>query len=240
MKNKRIRLFTVIFAMLFVLTGCAEPLHELTEEEEELIVHYSAYAVAKYNIYQKDGMTSAELSEDDMNETEENTESEEITQDNTGVNGTTGQGNTSKDESSANPKATTSLAKAVGQENLTVTYNGLEVSEHYQEGGYYSLDAESGRTYLIMNFTLKNSTQSEQTVDAFTSEHSYSIDISGKNYSEKKTFLTYSLSTYQGTLDAGKSVDVVLLFEVPKGTEVKDDDVNLNVEMGGTDYLVEM
>ncbi len=236
MKNKRIRLFTIVFAVLFVLTGCAEPLHELTPEEEELIVHYSAYAVAKFNIYQKDGMTSAEPTEEDLASVENESKPQDDNQ-NSQKQDNDNDSETQDKEPLTTAKA--SLAQAVGQENLTVTYTGLEVSEHYQEGGYFSLDASSGCTYAIMSFKLENKTQSGLDVDAFTLGHSYSATIAGSLYKAENTFLTYSLSTYQGTINAGESVDVVLLFEVPKGTKVSKEDVTLYANMKGTEYLVE-
>ena len=41
-----------------VMTGCGTKIYDMTDEEQQLIVNYSAYALSKHNIYQPDGMTA--------------------------------------------------------------------------------------------------------------------------------------------------------------------------------------
>ena len=61
MKKRQIRLVAILVSAMFVLTGCGPtPLHEMTDEERDIVVHYAAYVVGKHNIYQKDGMTNAD------------------------------------------------------------------------------------------------------------------------------------------------------------------------------------
>ena len=62
MKKRQIRLAAIMMSAMFVLTGCGlvTPLHEMTDEERDIVVHYAAYVVGKHNIYQKDGMTNAD------------------------------------------------------------------------------------------------------------------------------------------------------------------------------------
>ena len=61
-----------------------------------------------------------------------------------------------------------------------------------------------------------------------------------ESYEAENTFLTYSLSTYQGTIEAGASVDVVLLFKVPQSLQPQSDSVSLMVHMNDKDYSVEL
>ena len=57
MKRKKCCGLILVLAVL-MLTGCSqEALYELTEEEQQLIVNYSAHMVSKFNTYQKDGLT---------------------------------------------------------------------------------------------------------------------------------------------------------------------------------------
>ena len=93
MKSYKRLLFICIAACSLFLGGCGDALHELTVEEESLIVHYAAYAVAKHNIQQKDGMSGVLIPEAEP----ENTESVD-TPDSTEVDDTQtpeGQGGTS-------------------------------------------------------------------------------------------------------------------------------------------------
>ena len=46
----------VVALTAIFLTGCGEPLREMTDQEHELVVQYAAKTLSKYNIYQKDGV----------------------------------------------------------------------------------------------------------------------------------------------------------------------------------------
>ena len=49
----------VAFTAIITLTGCGTQLYDMTDAEQSLIANYSAYVVAKHNIYQQDGITNA-------------------------------------------------------------------------------------------------------------------------------------------------------------------------------------
>ena len=53
-KMKRKKLCTMLMGLVFSfsLTGCGTSLYEMTADEQDVVVHYAAYAVSKYNIYQ--------------------------------------------------------------------------------------------------------------------------------------------------------------------------------------------
>ena len=73
MKMKRKKLCTMLMGLVFSfsLTGCGTSLYEMTADEQDVVVHYAAYAVSKYNVYQKDGMTSAQPGDEDEKQTKE-------------------------------------------------------------------------------------------------------------------------------------------------------------------------
>ena len=50
------RWIPVVALTAIFLTGCGEPLREMTDQEHELVVQYAAKTLSKYNIYQKDGV----------------------------------------------------------------------------------------------------------------------------------------------------------------------------------------
>ena len=76
-----------VLAAATVMTGCGTKIYDMTDEEQQLIVNYSAYALSKHNIYQPDGMTSAteaETEEQDNSAAQSETETaEENTSENT-------------------------------------------------------------------------------------------------------------------------------------------------------------
>ena len=77
MTGKRIKIMASVLAAATVMTGCGTKIYDMTDEEQQLIVNYSAYALSKHNIYQPDGMTSAtetETEEQDTSAAETETE----------------------------------------------------------------------------------------------------------------------------------------------------------------------
>jgi hypothetical protein len=54
----------------------------MTDAEQSLIANYSAYVVAKHNIYQQDGMTNATENRGDMEDAEDTEKVDEASPDN--------------------------------------------------------------------------------------------------------------------------------------------------------------
>ena len=71
----------VLVAAAMFLAGCGDPMVSLTEDEEDIVVNYSAGTLAKHNSYQQEGMTALfpeeEPSEEEAEEPEEVKEPDE-------------------------------------------------------------------------------------------------------------------------------------------------------------------
>lgn len=243
MTGKRIKIMASVLVAATVMTGCGTKIYDMTDEEQQLIVNYSAYALSKHNIYQPDGMTSAtesETEEQDTSATETETETaDEKTSEKTDTgqeNGNSGQSQQTAQETKPTMQ-TVSLAQAIGYEGLSVSYAGMTTEETYKEGSYYSMEAGAGNTYAVLKFTLSNTTGADMNVDLFTNTGKYRAAFSGgKEYEAEGSFLTYALNTFQGTIAAGQSVDVVLLFKVPQDTVC--DSVTMSVEKDNVKNLI--
>ena len=61
--KKKISLPVMAVSAILLLGGCGTQMYDLSEDEENLVVQYSAHILAKYNIEQKDGMTAASSEE---------------------------------------------------------------------------------------------------------------------------------------------------------------------------------
>lgn len=217
MKRYKRFLFVCIAACSMVLGGCGDTLHELTAEEEDLIVHYAAYVVAKHNIQQKDGMSGVVIPESTPQDTEsvessDDTETVEDTQSPEGGTEGSGEGQEVVDN-------TVFLADAIGHgSDLTITYGGSYVADNYIEGSAYSIDASEGHTYYIMKFTLTNTTEADVTVDNVTKGLAFKLLSGDVTANSEVTFLMTDFSTYYGTVPAGQSVETILLFEVAESS----------------------
>lgn len=217
-------LFVCIAACSLLLSGCGEKLHELTVEEENLIVHYAAYAVAKHNIQQKDGVSNVYIPEGSEDvEAPDDTQIPDDTQTPEDGEGDTG------DE----PEVVSGvkLADAIGHgSDLTITYAGYTISDSYVEDNVYAIFAAEGKTYYIMKFTLTNITEADVNVENFTKNYRFKLtsgDIS--ETSVENLFAMKDLSSYAGTIPVGGSVDTVLIFEVPKDKAESITEPNLQI-----------
>ena len=173
MMGRNIKMAAVAFTAIITLTGCGTKLYDMTDEEQGLIANYSAYVVAKHNIYQQDGMTNATEKRGDMEDADDTEKVDEASPDNSlsQDNKTSEAGNDKSSNSQKEPSATqekkVSLAEATGYGSLEITYDGVNESDVYNEGSYYSITAGSGNTFAVMKFTLKNPTDEDINVDMF-------------------------------------------------------------------------
>lgn len=236
MKKNKISIISMTLASILMMTACGTPLHEITEEEQQIIAQGAASIVAKYNIYQKDGMNYKVLSEDEIErilsgETEQEEDTSQQTQ-----NGGTEAG----DISSKYEVITLSESIKAG-DDIRIKYNGYNINSSYQEGGYYLLDAGSGKTYVIMNFTIKNLADENTKIDAPAAGAHFSACFDGINdIDAESTFLTYSLSTYQDTLKPEASTKVVLLFKINESDVEKITNPTMKVNLDGQTFSIKI
>lgn len=239
MTGRNIKMAAVAFTAIITLTGCGTQLYDMTDAEQSLIANYSAYVVAKHNIYQQDGMTNATEDTEDTEKVDEVSPGNSHSQDNKTSEAGNDKSSNSQKEPAASQEKKVSLAEATGYGSLDITYNGATESDVYNEGSYYSMTAGSGNTFAVMKFTLKNPTGEDINVDMFGNARTYKATFpDGKEYTAEGTFLTYSLNTFQGTVKAGGSVDVVLLFKIPQGTAC--DNITMSVIKDNEKSLIEL
>lgn len=239
MTGRNIKMAAVAFTAIITLTGCGTQLYDMTDAEQSLIANYSAYVVAKHNIYQQDGMTNATEDTEDTEKVDEVSPDNSHSQDNKTSEAGNDKSSNSQKEPAASQEKKVSLAEATGYGSLDITYNGATESDVYNEGSYYSMTAGSGNTFAVMKFTLKNPTGEDINVDMFGNARTYKATFpDGKEYTAEGTFLTYSLNTFQGTVKAHDTVDVVLLFKIPQGTAC--DNIKMSVIKDNEKSLIEL
>ena len=224
MKKIKRQLCIALAFMMLLLTGCGTQLYELTAEEEELIIQSAAYYVAKHNIQQKDGVNGYPLP-DSFDEDESEEESENTGQDNTGGDSNVVQ--------PADQMAT--LAELIGHKtSLKVTYEGSQVVNSYKEGSAYLVDAAQGKTFYVMKFKLTNVSSETVAVDNASKSPIVKLIADGVKARSEVTFLTSDFSTYQGTIEAGQSVETILLFEVSEEDGAKITAPTLEITIGNS------
>ncbi len=214
MKKANRYLVVCLAACTLLLSGCGTQMYELTAEEEDIIVHYAAYVVAKHNIQQKDGVSNVVVTDEELEDVEENVEPETELGEEVVGGGEDISGETTSETQEVDD-TTVSLAEVIGHaSDLTVTYTGSYVADNYIEGAAYSVDAATGKTFYVMQFTLTNTTAGDVAVNNAAINPIFKLVSGDVNVKSEVTFLTYDFSTYVGTIPAGQSVETILLFEV--------------------------
>lgn len=241
MRRTGIRATAAIAVSALLLGGCGVKPYDLTEDEENKIVHYSAQVVAKFNAAQQDGLTYVNLDEE-QEETETNekdTKDKETKQkENKQTDAAEAAGGDDAKEQTDETVQQKSLSELFGTKNLTITYTGTQILKNYMEGGYYSLDAADGKVFAIVGIDLKNSAGEDVQLDNLTKAPQFSAVINGENQVKAdKTIVSSDFASYAETIAAGETKKAILLFQVPEHvTEVES--INLFVNIGGTNYQI--
>ena len=232
--KKRMQFLTILLASTVVLGGCGTSLYELTDDEEDLIVSAAAQAVAKHNIFQMDGITDVEPETEPQ--MQENTTEQDTQQVQEETNTNTHTGGTKTDTQTKEIALSDLLGK-----NLKASYKGYSTASSYQEGDYFSVNATSGKTLIIMNINVKNTGKKSIKIDMLSKDVTFYGCFNGTDrIVEKKILSTKNLSTYQGKIKPGKSIKTVLAFEVSKKQADEISTQDLQVEMDGQMYQVTM
>lgn len=230
--KKRMQFLAILLASTVVLGGCGTSLYELTDDEEDLIVSAAAQAVAKHNVFQMDGITDVETE----TQMQENTTEQDTQQVQEETNTNTNTGGTKTDTQTKEIALSDLLGK-----NLKVSYKEYSTASSYQEGDYFSVNAASGKTLIIMNINVKNTGKKNTKIDMLSKDVTFYGCFNGTDRMvEKKILSKKNLSTYQGKIKPGKSIKTVLVFEVSKKQADEISTQDLQVEMDGQMYQVTM
>ncbi len=200
---------------------------ELNLQQNNMVAEYAAGVLVKYS-YNHSNRYGLSLSDEDepgseqeTTEPEQPTSEDETTEPSVSQDETTEQPTTSDDN-----KETTEaveefkLEQVLGLENITVKCDGYEVMESIDADpeGYFVLDAESGYEFVVVNFTLTNT--SDETVMVSTADSN--IILKG-TFNEKYRYNNYDASILRNDLTVLKDTEIeggaeykaVAIFMVP-------------------------
>lgn len=249
MKSSKMKITALVLAAAFTFTGCGETLYDLTPEEESAVVSYASHVVAKFNRYQRDGEVFVEQEildrEDeeeqglpvDPQETEADTEeAEQSTQSGEENAGQDGQGA----EDSEDTQNTISIQEALGLGAVTAEYEGSSLCGTYEESDVYVVDADAGKQLLVLNVKLTNEAGDAADLDILQKKPSFDAVVNGeRSVKARMTILPDDLTTYQGSIAPGESVDTVIIFQVPEEIQTVSD-LELGITIDGSRYTANL
>lgn len=240
MKMSKLRMTAAAMAAMLLLGGCGDAPYELTDQEERIIVNYSAHILSKYNRYQREGLSfvSFEQTETEVPETpapmpEETVQPEGDTSLPEGADPIEPEG-----AEDASGQQTATLQELFGTDSLSVSYVGARLADSYVQDEYYALNADAGKNYLIIGIDVTNAGEADAEFNQLALEPKFETVVNGDvTSSSELTFLLDDFSTYEGTVAAGATTETVLLFQVPD-TVPEVASLQLNVAVGGNNYQI--
>lgn len=225
MKRLRIGTGALVMCMMFLLGGCGEKPIALTDQEEGIIVNYASHIVSKYNKRQYKGVV--ELPPETPEAAVPDTEADEPL---TTEEPERKRGRQERPSDETDETAYVTLNDAVGLQGIEAAYTGAEVCDSYTTGDYFSLNAPAGRKYVVLYFNLHNPDAEAVTCDMLAVKPVFKALFNSSIQSTAlQTILLNDFGTYQGTIEAGGTEEVVLLFEVDADSVPTVDSVILDI-----------
>lgn len=219
---KRLKAVVVGILLVATLVGCGVP--DMTAEQEARIVNYAANIALKYDgNYQNRlvDLSKYDIPLPELPPEEENTGMDPV-EDTDIVDVSGGQG------------PATSIDEFYQLEGLSIDYSGYLTGKTYPENSvddlYFSLEATSGKTLLVLQFKVTNETDQEMKVDMISQLSAMRIQVNGeKNVGVMRTMLLDDLTSYVGTMAAGETINLVLLAEIDENYEGQINQLALNM-----------
>lgn len=198
-------------------TGCAKSeLTGMSEEEKNLYVQYSANLILRHDKNYIDRMTYVEA------ETEVQTSSN--------VAGTDSQNQAGMADSSA---ALTDMNSLFQINGLDIQPAGYEVTDSYpsaSSGLGMSMVAVKGYRLLVLKFAVTNTGGTDAALDMLGTKAEYKGIINDSvRMNAQVTALLNALNTYRGTIPAGGSTELVLVFQINENDADNIGSVKLNL-----------
>lgn len=245
MKIKRCMLLICVSCISLLATGCGEPLYTMTAEEESIITLYASKTVSKFNKNQTTGICNARVKVGELDEgyeatVEEESSEEQVVDDNPQIDPETGE----PIESPEGVEASTpeedgidtglSFTDAVDIEGVSFECSSFDVATEFKPSQSFVLTEVSGKKYVILYVTATNTTDSAVDFSNYT-DRDYSLSINGgEKVSTQFTPVSNDLARFDGSLAAGASKDLILVFSFSNSSVENISSLELYVTSDGT------
>lgn len=254
---KKSIILMLISAMTVGLVGCGQlvEMPELDDEQTAMVTEYAAGLILKNNKgYEGNYLDEDELAEQESIEAEERAKQREMDEaaarylalkENAKKNKENESSKGSDSESKpAEPveQAVGNVAEFYGMSGFDVAYTGCEICDSYPSSGedlLMAMDATAGKDLYVLSFSVTNNSPEPQNFDMFyRNPNFYLVTGSGEKIHYQATLLLDDMAAYSGDLESGVPTPMVLIFEVPEGTDSQGTSLYMkNGDMKGTMQL---
>ena len=218
------------------LTGCADVIPELSDEQQKEIGEFAAVTLMKYDANNRSRLVDRRFVRGVNGfieeEPEQNQDEAPQAQDHDTETPSSGGAGEKAEPQYQNMAEFLGLAPGI-----SLTFTGIEYMDSYLPAGmsssFFALDASEGKVLAVLEFVLSNHSDSGQEVNILSMNPVFkAIYENAGTKNVLATLLETDLSTYKKTLAAGESENVVLLTEIDRGTENGTGSIKLQVRYG--------
>lgn len=210
--------------LLAMLSGCGVP--AMSYEDEQRIVNYAANVALKYDGNYQDRLVDLSKYDTPLPEApsveEEESAGMDPVEDTDTIDVSGGQGSIS------------SIDEFYALEGFAIDFVDYQTCKTYPDGSvddlYFTLDATAGKTLLVLKFKITNESAQPAMLDMISLSPVLRLQINGeRNVGVMQTMLLDDITSYKGTLDAGESIDLVLLAQIEESYEGKISQIAMNM-----------
>lgn len=236
--KKRAAICIIMTMAMVSLSACdGMTIPDMTQQQETLVAEYAAGLLMKYDplfdntLMTDDQLAKASEKERIQKEREERTRqlAEQYLEKTKASQEKSSKKDKSKDTTKENkgsgPESISadSIGSFLGLDGLTVSYDGYRTLKSYPETGnnVFSVDAANGKELVVTNVKVTNPSDQAVDVDMFSSGTKFVLMLAdGTTVSSSSTLLLDDFSIYKDKIEAGATVNTILLFEVNEGTSL--------------------
>lgn len=221
MKKKVIKIFAGAGVLLFFLTGCGSSA-SFSEEQTTQMAEYMAKKLLDHDKHYEEKLLPSETPEETAGPTETvpDTTPTPVPEEESTPEPKTPEQSGKKEE-----KSQGSLSEVLGCEGIKLQYKSHEICQTYPKNGinsYFIVEAGALHKLVVVKFSLKNTTDKQIKLDTTNKTISYSLEVGEDSVKPSMTLLSNDLQYLTESVSAGRSIDAVLVFEVPSDTKCKN------------------
>ncbi len=235
------KLVVIIICILGItLTGCMKE-YPLNESQTDIVAEYMAnHLLENDKSFTPSLISYQEVSEIEKASSEDDTPAEptDISKENE---------DNIDDTVNASPTDTPidmqyTLSEVIGETGFDIQYTGYQLADTYPEDEsnlVFSLDPRAGYQLLVVDFTIENITDTDNTIDLSKAAIQYQLDINvGTKYLPQFALLENNLQYIKLNVSSGSKIPAVLIFEVAEDIDMSD--INLIVSRDTRTEIIEI
>lgn len=242
--KRSITMLLLVCSFVFVLTGCANQIPEMTEEENALITEYAAGLLLKYHADYSGKLVDTSVPPEQELIIPEPVIEEVTVSDNSADNEKSEIVSSNTIEAA---KPALGISQVLGTDGFEVVYHSYEVCDQYPGGEsspeelFFSMRAGQGNKLLVLKIRITNTMAQEAMFDtlSLTDLDCKIIMNGGKTQRAYVSMLENDFLAISRNFATGESYEGVIITEMPEAEVQTIDSVKLQLKLDGRETTLD-